>query len=505
MQNYLELTQKLISRDLGSYNLIVVSDGEPYMHVRTWGGVECKQTAGGLTMALDPVLQACHGTWIARGTGNADRSVVNERNEVKVPPGEDLYTLRRIWLNKKEIDCYYTGFSNSAMWPLCHNAYHKPEFSSEDYEYFKTVNKKFADATVEEAQDSKLLIYVQDYQLALASMYIKEKLPEAIVGQFWHIPWPSAFIYTICPWDVEILESLLMNDFIGFHTVNDVKKFLSTVENLIPEYTIDYRKSVVISDGHRTRIISRPISVDYNSISRRVKGENAIHESEKIERRFENTLLGIGVDRIDYTKGLTEKFRFIDRFLEKYPDYQGKITFVQMAILDRERLPAYEKLDSRLDRLVADINWKYSTDYWCPIEYIKERVPFDRVLAMYNKARFCLVTSLQDGLNIVCKEFVSAQSLEDPGVLLLSEFAGATEELKDAILINPYDRESCADAIDIAIRMSLKERKRRMNKLKKIVRENDIFKWSYETFKEFQHTITLNEAKKKGCLYKMQV
>jgi trehalose 6-phosphate synthase len=244
---------------------------------------------------------------------------------------------------------------------------------------------------------------------------------------------------------------------------------------------------MVLRNSNRTWVINCPISVDYNSISNRIKEEKVIKEKERIQSNFGEVMLGVGVDRIDYTKGLIEKFDAIDRFFEKYPEYKEKVVFVQMAVLDKVRVREYEELGYKIDEMVDKINWKYGTDTWSPIEYIKARVPFDRVLAMYNKAKFCLISSLDDGLNIVSKEFVSAQNLNDPGVLLLSEFAGASQEFKNngAIIINPYDTEHCADTIRQAIKMKDYERKSRMRKLKKIVQENDIFKWSYNIFRAF--------------------
>lgn len=332
---------------------------------------------------------------------------------------------------------------------------------------------------------------------------IKKKRDDAHLAYFWHIPWPSHTVFRIVPWGEEIISSMLESTLVGFHTLHDCRNFLLTVENEAGDAKIDLQEMSVTRDGHITFVRAFPISVDYRGIEA-LKGTTGVkREEEIIGKRFECDI-GVGVDRIDYIKGLPEKFYAIDRFFFKYPEYQGKFTFVQTVLLERPRVPEFLELDRRLDSIVDDINWRYSTETWKPIEYIKEKMEFERIVALYKKAKVCIVSSLQDGLNIVCKEFVSSQELGNPGVLLLSEFAGATEELKEeAIMINPYDIENFADSIRLALEMEEEEKKGRIRGLQKKVRENDIFRWTYGIFKSLKDLMPIADAMREKSLYRM--
>ncbi len=500
--DYAEETKRILNK-LGNYELIVMSDGEPYIHTRTWEGILCKTTAGGLTTALNPVMQTCGGVWVARGSGDADRAAVNENNEVMVPPDNPKYTLRRVFLNKEEIDGYFNGFSNQMWWPLCHNVFVKPRFNPIFYTLYKRVNEKFAESAISELSDKKPLVWIQDFHLTLVPGMIRKESDEALLAYFWHIPWPAHTVFRIVPWRREIMESMLENTLIGFHTSQDCRNFLLTAENEIEGAKIDWNRMTVTRDGRITFVRPFPISVDYKGIEALKTSATVKREEEVIEKRFDCPI-GVGVDRIDYIKGLPEKFSAIDRFLFKYPEYQGKFTFVQTVILERPRVPEFLELDRRLDSLVDDLNWRYSTETWKPVEYMKEKMEFTRIVAMYKKAKVCIVSSLNDGLNIVCKEFISSQDVSDPGVLILSEFAGAAEELgDDALLINPYDIESFSDTIKQALEMPLEERKKRMERLQKKVGENDIYKWTSNIFKGMSEVIPIAKAMRDRRLYRM--
>jgi len=502
--NYLGQTKKIIRQNLKDYDLIVMSDGEPYAHRRTWEGIICKTTAGGLTTALNPVLQNCGGVWIARGGGDADRMVVNEKNEVMVPPDNPSYTLRRVFLSKEEVDGYFDGFSNQTMWPLCHNVFQKPRFNPVYYSLYKKANEKFAQAAISELGEKKALIWIQDFHLTLVPGIVKKTGKDVVMAHFWHIPWPPHTIFRILPWREEILSSLLENTLIGFHTREDCRNFLHTVKNEFGDAKIDWEKMTITRNGNITFVKAFPISIDYRNIKALKTSAIVKKEEEIIEKRFECDV-GIGVDRIDYTKGLPEKLSAIDRFFFRYPEYQGRFTFVQTVILERPRVPEYAELDRRLNSMVDDINWRYSTETWKPIEYIKEKIELTRIVALNKKAKVCIVSPLQDGLNIVCKEFIASQELDCPGVLLLSEFAGAAEELNgSAILINPYDIENFTDSIKIALEMDFKEKRDRMEKLQKKVEENDIFKWTCGIFKSFRKVIPVARALKEQSLYHME-
>jgi len=500
--DYIEETKKLLEK-LIDHDIIVMSDGEPYMHTRTWEGIICKTTAGGLTTALNPVMQTCGGVWIARGSGDADRAAVNDKNEVSVPPDNPKYTLKRVFLTKEEIDGYFDGFSNQMWWPLCHNTFVKPRFNPIYYSLYRRANEKFAEAAISEFGEKKPLIWMQDFHLTLVPGIIKKEREDAFLAHFWHIPWPSHTIFRIVPWRREIMDSMLENTFIGFHTMQDCRNFLLTAENEVEGAKIDWNRMTVTREGKITFVRAFPISVDYKSIEA-LKGSATVKREEDILAKRFDCPIAAGVDRIDYIKGLPEKFSAIDRFLFKYPEYQGKLTLVQTVILERPRVPEFLELDRRLDSMVDDINWRYSTETWKPIEYLKEKMEFTRVVAIYKRAKICIVSSLQDGLNIVCKEFVSSQELSDPGVLILSEFAGAAEALgDDALLINPYDTDNFADTIKTALEMPLEERRRRMENLQKEVKENDIFKWTYGIFKNFKDVIPIANAMREGKLYRM--
>jgi len=499
--DYTEETMRVLSK-LSDYNIIVMSDGEPYIHTRTWEGVICKTTAGGLTTALNPVMLTCGGVWIARGSGDADRAVVNEDNEVMVPPDNPKYTLRRVFLSKEEIDGYFTGLSNQMWWPLCHNVFVKPRFNPIYYSLYKRVNEKFAEAAISEIGDKKPLVWVQDFHLTLVPGMIRKEREDAQLAYFWHIPWPSNTTFRIMPWRREIMESMLENTLVGFHTSQDCRNFLLTAESEAGA-KVDWERMSVTKGGRITFVRPFPISVDYRSIEALKTSATVMKEEDTIGKRFDCPI-GIGVDRIDYIKGLPEKLSAIDRFLFKYPEYQGRFTFVQTVILERPRVPEFLELDRRLDSMVDDLNWRYSTETWKPVEYIKEKMEFTRVVALYKKAKMCIVSSLQDGLNIVCKEFISSQDVRDPGVLILSEFAGAAEELgDDALIINPYDTESFTDTIKVALEMPLDERRKRMESLQRKVRENDIFRWTYGIFRELNEVIPISKAMRENRLYRM--
>ena len=500
--DFLQEIKKLLE-GFENRKIVVVSDGEPYVHTRTWEGIICRRTAGGLTTALNPVMQACGGVWVARGGGDADKLSVNERNEVNVPPGDPRYTLKRVFLTKNEIDGYFDGFSNQMWWPLCHNVFVKPKFNPVYFHLYKKANEKFAGAVLEELEEKKPLIWVHDFHLTLVPGIIKKKRPDAFLAHFWHIPWPSHTTFRTVPWRKELMLSMLENTFIGFHTMHDCRNFLFTIDNEIRGAKIDWQKMTISRDGNMTFVRAFPISIDYGGIAALKSSATVKREEELLKKRFECSI-GVGVDRIDYIKGFPEKFLAIDRFFFKYPEYQGKFTFVQAVILERPRVPEFMELDRRLDGMVDDINWRYSTEAWKPIEYLKENMEFTRIVALYKNAKLCLVSSLHDGLNIVCKEFISAQDLSNPGVLLLSEFAGAAEELGDGpIIINPYDIDGLMNSIKAALEMGDEEKRGRMLKLQKEVRENDIFKWTYGIFRSFKELIPIENAMREKKLYRL--
>ncbi|MFC1870263.1 trehalose-6-phosphate synthase [Chloroflexota bacterium] len=468
----------LVKEKLSSYLFVVVSNREPYVHIFSGREIVAQVPASGLTAALDPVMQACGGTWIAHGGGNADREVVDKDNKVGVPPVEPRYLLKRVWLSKEQEDGYYYGFSNEALWPLCHTVYTRPVFEESDWNTYKKVNEMFAQAVLDEVGDKKAFVFIQDYHLTLLSSLIREKNPNIISAQFWHIPWPNPEAFRICPWQEEILHGLLGNDLLGFHIRYHCNNFLETVDREI-EAKIDRDRYEVVYGGRKTAVRPFPISVDFEEISQEAQKEDVTAEIERLKSRMgiEAEMVGVGMDRMDYTKGIPDRLRAVARFFEKYPEYCGRMVFIQAGVLSRIQLGTYKKLNEEIDSLVEEINWKYGTGRWKPIVYLREHLPPVTLMALRRMAKFFVVSSLHDGMNLVAKEFVASRFDED-GVLILSPFTGASWELTDALLINPYATDHFAEAIRNALVMPRAERRKRMRKMRAVVRENNIYKWA---------------------------
>ena len=473
-----EELQALVHSRLKDYPFIVVSNREPYIH--NWVGeeIKCFRPASGLTMALDPVMQACGGTWIAHGSGDADSDVVDGEGKISVPGEAPRYALKRVWLSKQEELNYYDGFSNQALWPLCHIVYVKPIFRQKDWDTYKTVNRRFADAVYAEIGEKGAFVFVQDYHLALAAKMIKERCPAAITAQFWHIPWPNYEAFRICPWQEEILDGLLANDLIGFHTLYHCNNFMETVDRTL-ECRIEREKNAIVRGGHSTLVQPFPISVDSAEISLRAHSEEVTKEMERLRREYNlrQEFIGIGIDRLDYTKGIPERLKAIDLFLSKNRRYEGRLTFVQAGEPSRTHVEQYMRLNEEIDELVEEINWRYWRSRWKPILYIKEHFSPVTLSALQRLANFCMVSSLHDGMNLVAKEFVSSR-VDGDGVLILSRFTGAARELTDALLVNPYSVDDMAQTIALGVNMAKKERRRRMSSLRAIVQENNIYSWA---------------------------
>ena len=466
-----------VREGLGDSHLFVVSNREPYLHTRQGKTVQAMVPASGLVTALEPVLCACDGTWIAHGSGDADRDTVDKHDRLRVPPDEHRYTLRRVWLTKEEEEGYYYGFANEGLWPLCHIAHTRPIFRDSDWNHYRLANQKFADAVVEEmAGVERPVLLAQDYHFALLPRLIKKLRPDARVAIFWHIPWPNPEAFGICPWQRELLDGLLGADLIGFHIQSHCNNFLQSVDRTL-ESRVEWEHFVVNREDHRTTVLPFPISVDF-------KEDRPVHESAYIEKGtlmrelgVEATFLGIGVDRIDYTKGILERFLAIERLLEKRPSYRGKFTFVQIGAPSRTHIKRYHDLLAEVESEVERINWKFASSKWKPIVFRKGQHTHEEIDRFYRTADVCLVTSLHDGMNLVAKEFVAARR-DGQGVLILSIFTGAARELRDAILVNPYDIEQTADAIHSSLEMDADERAARMQRMRKSVRGQNVYRWA---------------------------
>lgn len=474
-----EALHHLVATKLRDYQFIIVANREPYVHRYTPDRqIEWVSPASGMVSALDPIMRACGGTWIAQGSGDADRKSADERGRIAVPPDDPSYTLRRLWLTKEQENGYYYGLANEGLWPLCHIAYTRPVFNPHHWRIYREVNQRFADAVVEEADGEPTFVFVQDYHFALLPRMLKDAGNNFIVAQFWHIPWPNEETFSTFPWKEELLDGLLGNDLLGFHLRSHCQYFLNLVDRSL-EAKIDHENGEIIRGGKSTLVRPFPISID-------AEGHGVAARSEAVERLMQrwrqqagigDERVGIGIDRIDYTKGIPERLRAIDLFLEKNPQYREHFVFVQVGVPSRVQVRAYRLLDDEIDGLVEEINWKWSTDDWNPIRYFKHSFNQLELMALHRLADFCIVSSLHDGMNLVAKEFVASRFDED-GVLILSQFTGAAREQKDALLINPFAIEEMADAIRGALEMPEDERRRRMQRMRAVVASNNIFRWA---------------------------
>jgi trehalose 6-phosphate synthase len=472
-----ERLEEVAGTRLGGARLVVVANREPYIHVYDGEDVRCMRPASGLATALDPVLRACRGTWVAHGSGDADRAHADDHGRVAVPPEDPRYTLRRVWLTKEEVEGYYFGFANEALWPLCQIAYHRPHFDASDWQQYQAVNRKFADAVLEEVGDDPAVVFVQDYHFALLPRMLKDARPDLVVLQFWHIPWPNREVFRICPWQEEILDGLLGNDLLSFHIQYHCNNFLETVDRAL-ESRVDWDLFAVTRGGKTTTIRAQPISIDPDVVAGALP-EDLAREERRLRKRLgvRDQPLLVGVDRVDYTKGLPERFRAIDRLLTLHPDLKRKFTFVQIGAPSRVHIPAYRHLNEELRALAEEVNWRHGNHTWKPLVFVNEHHGPEVLFPLYRIAAGCVVSSLHDGMNLVAKEFIAART-DLRGVLVLSRFAGAAQELSDALLINPYAADEFAEALRQALLMPVEEQERRMRHLRQQVADNNIYRWA---------------------------
>jgi trehalose 6-phosphate synthase len=473
-----EALHQLIETRLSNHQLIVVANREPYIHRHVGRRVECIVPASGMTTALDPILKACGGIWIAHGSGDADRATVDARNHVRVPPDDPKYTLRRVWLTKDQEEGYYYGLSNEAIWPLCHMVFTRPVFNQANWETYRTVNALFAQAVLDEVNDKPTFVFIQDYHFALLPRLLKKANPNLIVAQFWHIPWPNPETFRAFPWKDEMLDGLLGNDLLGFHLRYHCQNFLDTVDRTL-EARVDHERSEITRGGRATVVRPFPISIDFEEHVTLAGSEQVSRHRDdwRVRLGLQDEIVGIGIDRIDYTKGIPERLRAVDRFLERNPSLRTKLVFVQIGVPSRSHIAHYEALEDEIDKLVDDINWKWSEDSWRPIVYYKQHFNQPELAALHQLASFCIVSSLHDGLNLVAKEFVSSR-IDGDGMLILSQFTGAARELSDAVLVNPFSIEEIADAIEKVLAMPEVERRKRMKRMREAVESNNVYRWA---------------------------
>ena len=469
---------------LDGAQFVVVSNREPYMHQRDRGEVQVITPASGLVTALDPVLRACGGIWVAHGGGDGDRETADPSGRLVVPPGEGRYTLRRVWLSREEEEGYYYGFSNEGLWPLCHATHHRPAFRKRDWEHYVSANALFARAVLQEIGSSPAAVLVQDYHLALVPGMLKRERPDLAVSLFWHIPWPNPEAFRICPWKAEILQGMLGADLVGFHVQYHCNNFLDTVDRTL-EVRVDWERFGVWQHGRLTRVHPLPISVQGWEERGVPSGERLAARLDQLRSHYKlgNTIVAVGVDRIDYTKGIPDRIHAVARFLEANPAWIGRFVFVELGAPSRVHIKRYRDLVTEVEELADEVNWRFQTDSWKPIIMLRDHHNPETVYTWLRLANICIVSSLHDGMNLVAKEFVAAREGED-GVLLLSEFTGAARELTDAILINPYSTEDFAEAIRRAVDMSATERQRRMRRLRHQVAERNVYRWARDLISE---------------------
>ena len=469
-----ERLKQFVHLQLNGRPLVVVSNREPVSHVWRGGQIHVQAPASGLVTAMDPVMRACGGVWVAHGSGDADRETADTRGRLGVPVDEPRYTLRRVWLTKEEEQGYYAGFSNEGLWPLCHIVHVRPTFRPDDWSYYLEVNQKFADTVLDQIKDAEApLVLIQDYHFAALPALIKAARPDARVAIFWHIPWPNFEAFGICPWQEELLLGMLGADLIGFHTQYYCNNFLETVDRAL-EARIDWERFSVTRGDHTTYVKPFPISVAPEFVD----DPPRVSRPELLRRLgISAEFLGLGVERIDYTKGLPERLSALQFFFETYPQYRERLVFVQLAAPSRSTINRYQEIQREVEEKVRELNQMFQTTTWRPVLYLKAHHEHRDIWAYYRHADFCMVTSLHDGMNLVAKEFVSVRDDED-GALILSRFAGASHELRDALIVNPYDLTGMAEAIRTALEMPPEERRARMVRMRHSVVDHNIYRWA---------------------------
>lgn len=465
---------------LAGKKLIVASNREPYSHEYHGDAIRVVRNAGGLTVALDAVAQALGGTWVAHGSGSADREAADADGRVACPPERPAYTLRRLWLTREDHELYYAGLSNGALWPLCHIAHVRPRFLLAEWERYRDVNSRFADAILAEVGNEPAFVFVQDYHLALVARFLKERRPDLHVALFWHIPWPNPEVFRIFPWKAELLEGMLAYDLLGFHIRQHAHNFIDSVADTL-EARVDRERIAVERAGHRSWVRHFPISVNATEIAAMAESPETARASATIAA---DLVLGdrkmlLGVDRLDYTKGIPERLEGFERLLEKYPEWQGRVCFVQIGVPSRVDIEEYRAVAVRAREITARINERFPRADGPTVQLLEVNLDFRELVPYYRMADLCAVTSLHDGMNLVAKEYVAARS-DLGGALVLSPFTGAARELERAWLATPYDRDAVADAYHAALSEPVEAARERMQALRETVLRRNIFDWAIE-------------------------
>ena len=484
-----EMLRELVETRLAGVNFIVVSNREPFMHRYGEGGdLECVTTAGGLVTALRPIMVASNGTWIAHGAGSADRDTVDAQDRIAVPPGDPAFTLRRVWLTREQEEGYYYGFANEGLWPLCHIAFTRPVFRTSDWERYQEVNRLFAAAVLDEAGTGPTIVFIQDYHFCLLPRMLKEMGgSNIIVAQFWHIPWPNREMFRACPWSQALVDGMLGNDLLGFHIRHHCQNFLDTVDRNL-EAMVDRERWQITRGGHVTTVRPFPISIDFAADEALAASPDVEAAMEKWRKRLRlgDRLLGAGIERLDYTKGIPDRLRALDSFIEAHPEWHGRFVFAQVAAPSRSHLPEYQAVEDEIEGLVERINWRWGRMGWQPVVFLKQHFGPVDMIALHRLTRFFVVNSLHDGMNLVAKEFVASR-IDNDGVLILSRFTGAFRELDDALGVNPFAVHETAEAIHQALIMEPAERERRMMRMREKIAYNNVYRWAGKILSHLMH------------------
>lgn len=484
-----------IAERLDGRRIVVVSNREPVVHERgPRGGIRVLHPASGMTTALIPVVEACGGLWVAHGSGALDFDVTDARDGIAWPPGRGAYRIRRVRLSPEVERGYYYGLSNEGIWPLCHLAYTPPMFRRSDWEMYVTANRSFAAAVLDEIGDEPAAVFIQDYHLALLPRMLREARPDLLLAQFWHIPWPNREVMRVLPWGDELLDGLLGNDLIGFHVQHHCNNFLDTVDRGI-EALVDYEHLRAARRGHSTFVRPFPISIDvdaYAEAARSVTFEEAFPE---LGERTRGQLLLLGVDRLDYTKGIPHRLRILEALFTRHPELIGRVTLVQIGAPTRSALPRYADIAQEIGALAEAVNARFSRDGWSPIQYVPEHQERERLAPLFRRADACLVTSLHDGMNLVAKEYVAAHA-GSAGTLMLSKFTGAARELHEAALINPYDLEGSADVLAESLTLPEQTRAEAMQRLYDRIVAHDVYDWAREILQGLHDVAMRRDARR---------
>ena len=473
-----ERLRATLSRHLQGERIVVLANREPYIHERKGDQIAVQHPASGLVTALEPVMRACSGVWVAHGSGSADRETVDAHDRIAVPPGEESYQLRRVWLTEVEEQGYYYGFANEGLWPLCHVADTRPTFRASDWQHYCDVNQRFADAVCAETDLEDPIVLVQDYHFALAPRMIRARLPRATIITFWHIPWPNAERFGICPWREELIAGMLGSSIVGFHTQQHCNHFIEAVDAYM-ESRIDREQSAVVQGERRTLVRPYPISIEWpvHWLDTLPSVADCRAEVRRELGLAPDTLLGVGVDRLDYTKGIEERLQAVDELLTRYPEFRGRFTFVQLAAPSRTKIDRYRELNDRVEALAEAVNQKWSRGEYRAVVLHRAHHEPPRVFTFFRASELCYVSSLHDGMNLVAKEYVAARD-DEQGVLVLSQFTGAARDLTEALTVNPYDLRQAADALAAALRMPKAEQRERMRSMRRFVAEFNVYRWA---------------------------